>query len=74
MKKYLIVLFCALFGLAWIAQAANPDDVKKGKQKAPADLFAKSRSTLARRLQRQEILERPGRGWFPSGERATQKE
>jgi Putative peptidoglycan binding domain len=34
MKKYLIVLFCALFGLAQIAQAANPDDVKKEKQKA----------------------------------------
>ena len=34
MKKYLIFLFCALFGLAQIAQAANPDDVKKGKQKA----------------------------------------
>jgi hypothetical protein len=34
MKRYLIFVFSVLFGLAQMAQAANPDDAKKGK-KAP---------------------------------------
>ena len=34
MKHYSIFLFAAFFGLAQIAQAAAPDDGKKGKQKA----------------------------------------
>ncbi|MEP6685261.1 MAG: peptidoglycan-binding protein [Verrucomicrobiota bacterium] len=35
MKRYLIFLLSVLFGLAQIVQAADPDDVRKGKQKAP---------------------------------------
>jgi N-acetylmuramoyl-L-alanine amidase len=35
MKRYLILLFSALFGLAQIAPAADPGAGKKGSQKAP---------------------------------------
>jgi hypothetical protein len=42
MKRYLIFVFSVLFGLAQLAQAANPNDVKKGKKAPQAQAVGKA--------------------------------